>query len=85
MQRNAWLDVHKLPPEPDPNLLPQNASAPDLARIHWYYWGPIAPRTIRERWPLKWRNINRKAVASTSDFVREAKRRYDAAPTREPI
>jgi hypothetical protein len=69
-----------LPPEPDPNRMPvRYGSRPQLAQIHERYWGPMSPRSL-ERWSLKWRNCNGRAVASVREFIAEAEKRFGAAP-----
>lgn len=39
---------------------------------------PISHRTL-ERWPLKWRRVNGRALVDTSDLLAEAQRRVDEA------
>lgn len=39
---------------------------------------PISHRTL-ERWPLKWKRVNGRALVETSDLLAEAQRRLDAA------
>lgn len=69
-----------LPPDPDPARMPiRYATAVQLAEIYGRYYGPIAPRTVRERWPLEWRLMNDRNVASVHDFLAEAQRRFDNA------
>ena len=40
---------------------------------------PVSHRTL-ERWPLKWRRVNGRALVATSDLLAEAQRRVDEAP-----
>jgi len=69
-----------LPREPDPEQMPiQHGSREQLADIHRYYFGPISHRTL-ERWPLRWRKVNGRAVADVREFLTEAERRFREAP-----
>jgi hypothetical protein len=67
------------PPEPDPDLLPQNGDRPFLRRLHNWYWGDISTAQIRT-FPITWKYLNGRANGSTRDFIAEAKRRYAEAP-----
>jgi hypothetical protein len=67
------------PLEPDPALLPRFADRKQLAAIHTRYFGPQSHRTL-ESWPLDWRRVNGRAVASVAQFIAEAQRRFDEAP-----
>ncbi len=69
-----------LPAEPDADKLPRYAERKQLAAIHRHYYGPISPRTL-EKWPLPWRISNGRAVAPVGEFLHEAQRRFNAAPT----
>jgi hypothetical protein len=69
-----------LGPVLDPDALPCNATAGQLADIHRKYYGPISPRSIRELWDLEWRSVNGRLVSGVRPFLGEAQRRYDAAP-----
>ena len=40
---------------------------------------PVSHRTL-ERWPLKWRRVNGRALVATSELFAEAQRRVDEAP-----
>jgi hypothetical protein len=64
----------------DLTALPQYGTADLCAEIHTQFFGPISPRTIRERWGLDWRVINGRAVTDIPIFVAEAQCRFDAAP-----
>jgi hypothetical protein len=33
-----------------------------------------------ETWPLAWRTVNGRAIASVDDFLAEARRRFESAP-----
>lgn len=68
-----------LPAEPDLNKLPRFGTRVQLAEIHTKYFGPISHRTL-EDWPLGWRRVGGRAVASVLEFLNEAQRRFDAAP-----
>jgi hypothetical protein len=57
----------------------RHGSRAQLADIHCYYYGPISHRTL-ERWPLRWRKVNGRAVADVREFLSEAERRFRAAP-----
>ena len=69
-----------LPPEPDVAKMPRYGDRKLLARIHRQYYGPISPRTL-EKWRLRWRICNGRAVGSVAEFLAEAQRRFDASPT----
>jgi hypothetical protein len=70
-----------LPPALDLDSLPQQITAPTAAEIHTHYYGPMSPRTPRERWPeLEWRLVNGRYVTSTRGFIAASQRRFDAAP-----
>lgn len=71
------------PPEPDPARLPRFADRKQLAAIHTQYFGPQSHRTL-ESWPLDWRRVNGRAVASVREFLAEAQRRFDEAPAIRP-
>jgi hypothetical protein len=76
----AKLTPLEFPGEPNPDLIPiRYGDREQLAAIHHRYWGPLAPRSL-ERWPLKWRINNGRAVASVREFIGEAERRFAAAP-----
>jgi hypothetical protein len=64
---------------PDTEKLPRYADRRQLAALHTQYFGPLSPRTL-EVWPLAWRTVNGRAVASVEEFLAEAQRRFDAAP-----
>jgi hypothetical protein len=69
-----------LPAEPNPDQMPiRYGSREQLAEIHTRYYGPIHHRTL-ERWPLRWRLVNGRAVAEVREFLAEAERRFVAAP-----
>lgn len=40
---------------------------------------PVSHRTL-ERWPLRWRRVNGRALVETADLLAEAQRRVDEAP-----
>jgi hypothetical protein len=73
------FDVEQLPPTPELNKLPRYGDRKLLARLHTYYLGPLSHRTL-EAWPLDWRIVNGRAVASVLQFFAEAQRRFDSAP-----
>jgi len=51
-----------------------------MEQIHRHYFGPVSARSIQE-WPLTWRLVNGHAVADINEFLKEAQRRLDAAPS----
>jgi hypothetical protein len=69
----------QLDDELQPKKLPKNLTPDWCEQIHTKHFGPGAGRTIRERWPLKWRHVNGKAVTDRDEFLAEAQRRFDAA------
>lgn len=40
---------------------------------------PVSHRTL-ERWPLKWKRVNGRALVETAELLVEAQRRVDEAP-----
>lgn len=70
----------EIPHDLDPAKMPRIGTAELCAQIHTAHFGPISPRTIRERWGLTWRIINGRAVTDVIVFVTEAQRRFDDAP-----
>jgi hypothetical protein len=60
--------------------LPRYADKSTLAEIHRKFFGPLSPRSLERGWPLAWRRVNGRAVASVKEFMVEAKRRFDEAP-----
>jgi len=74
-----------MPPVPDLNLLPRYLPKEALASLHDRYYGPLSPRTLRERWPLRWREVNGRLVSSVPEFFQEAQRRFDAAEVVGPL
>lgn len=40
---------------------------------------PVSHRTL-ERWPLKWKRVNGRALVETEELLVEAQRRVDEAP-----
>lgn len=79
MPRSVSRPRPLLPAEPDPTKLPRFGTRAQLAEIHTRYYGPISHRTL-ENWPLSWRKVNGRAVASVQEFLAEAERRFHAAP-----
>jgi hypothetical protein len=76
----AHPDRLVLPREPNPDEMPiRYGSREQLADIHGHYYGPISHRTL-ERWPLRWRKVNGRAVAEVREFLAEAERRFREAP-----
>lgn len=59
--------------------LPRRVDRKTGAQIITYRHFPVSPRTL-ERWPLKWRNLNGRAVVETTELLTEAQRRVDEAP-----
>ena len=59
--------------------LPRNGDRRMLAQIITQHLYPISPRSL-EVWPLTWRRVSKKAVASTEEALKHAWRVYDAAP-----
>ena len=61
--------------------LPRNGDRRMLAQIITQLIFPVSHRSL-EVWPLTWRRVSKKAVASTEEALRHAWRMYDAAATR---
>ena len=64
--------------EPIKNRHPVRVDRKVGARIVTQECFPISPRTL-ERWPLKWRRINGRALVDTKELLAEAQRRVDEA------
>lgn len=60
--------------------LPKRVDRKRGAALVTYLHFPISPRTL-ERWPLRWRRVNGRALVETRDLLAEAQRRVDLAPT----
>lgn len=70
-----------LPSDPNPEIMPiRYGSREQLAEIHNRYYGPLSPRSLERGWRLQWRVVNGRAVASVSEFLAEAQRRFEEAP-----
>jgi hypothetical protein len=69
-----------IPADLDPGKMPRVATAEYCAQVHTPHYGPISPRTIRERWGLPWKVVNGRSVTDVRGFLVEAARRFDAAP-----
>ena len=74
--------------DPEPNAvevggenqsLPRRVDRKTGAQIVTHLHFPVSPRTL-ERWPLKWRNVNGRALVETIELLAEAQRRVDEAP-----
>lgn len=63
----------------DLSNLPAHLDRTRAAELITHLYFPISRRTL-ERWPIRWRNVNGKAIASTADLVAEAQRRFEQAP-----
>ena len=50
--------------------------AAEIVTDHFF---PVSHRTL-ERWPLRWRRVNGRALVETADLLAEAQRRVDEAP-----
>lgn len=59
--------------------LPRRLDRRLAAQVLSEHFFPISPRTL-ERWPLKWKRINGRALVETSELLAEAQRRVDEAP-----
>jgi hypothetical protein len=68
-----------LPPDLNLDVLPRWCTALQLSMICTYYFGPIAPRTIREAWALQWHEFNGRWISDTRECVAEARRQFKAA------
>ena len=71
--------VLHLAPALDLDQLPVFATKEMLAEIGARYFFPVAPRTIREHWPLTWLEVNDRLVARVADFVGLAQQFLDGA------
>jgi hypothetical protein len=71
----------EVPSDLDPAKLPRIGTSELCAQIHTPHYGPISPRTIRERWGLTWHIVNGRAVTDVTVFMAEAQRRFDTART----
>ncbi len=59
--------------------LPVNTDRKTGADLITRYLFPISHRTL-ERWPLRWRHVNDRAITPTAELLREAYARLMAAP-----
>lgn len=67
------------PLAPPTGILPIWVDRKQGAKIITERLGPISARTL-ERWPLKWRLFNGRAVTLTEDLIAVAQARLDEAP-----
>jgi hypothetical protein len=66
-------------PALDGNGLPAYVDKRAAAAIVTQRFFPVSHRSL-ERWPLRFRVVNRRAVVATAELLAVAKARFDAAP-----